>query len=231
MDPIMSKNLLAATIAFFTLSIAGQAEEWTLPPINGHGPDVWVGDRNWTKALGNPMEDEGASWGLYYQGEETGKYEPMVFGLAFTYYFTWRSTEATDLSEEGKGEFPKFMYKERTLSHSGAKNTPDDGPCSMVTFTPASAGKYQLKLDGTASVEAPATGNVRLKVLVVDAALETVKEVKDIDLASMDTANLSEVIEMKSGESLAVTFQSSNPVLSGWQNCSFAFETFKVTRE
>lgn len=226
----MSKKLLVATIAFFTFSIAGQAEEWTLPGINGHAPDVWVGDRNWTKDLGNPMDDEGASWGLYYQGQATGDYEPMVFGDAFSYYFTWRSTEAKDLGE-GLGEFPEFMYKERSLTHTGAKNTPGDGPCSMVTFEPPSAGKYQLDLEGTAFVQIPAAGNVRLKVLVVDAALKTVKEVKAIDVESTDIASLSEVIEVKSGESIAVTFQSINPESSGCGNSSIAFETFKVTRE
>lgn len=226
----MSRRLLVASMVILALAFAGQAKEWSLPGINGHAPDVWVGDRNWTKDLGNPMTDQGASWGLYYQIEAGGDFKPMVYGLAYNYTFVWRSSEANKL-DEGHGDDPDCMYAEMKLNCTGGKTFPGDGPGALVTFKAGSAGKFKLEAEGTASVQAPTAGNARLKVLVLDSALKTVKEVKVIDLKSKDNASISETIELKGGESIGVAIQSINPGPAGCGKSSISFTKFKVAGE
>ena len=40
-------------------AVAPHAGPWTLPGIDGHGPNVWASGRNWRQHLGNPMDDQG----------------------------------------------------------------------------------------------------------------------------------------------------------------------------
>ena len=226
----MSRKALVVSLTLLVSAFACQAGAWTLPGIDGHAPSVWVGERNWTQESGNPMPDQGASWGLYYQTDENGDFKPMIFGLAYNYTFAWRSSEGTALSE-GHGEDPACHYIGTTLACPNGKTFPGDGPNARVTFKPTVAGKFKLEIAGTATVQSPTAGNARLRVLVLDAPLKTVREVKAIELKSKDNASISETIELKAGECMGVTLQSVNPGPSGCGKCSIAFKTFKVTAE
>lgn len=224
----MSRKALVVSLTLLVSAFACQAGAWTLPGIDGHAPSVWVGERNWTQESGNPMPDQGASWGLYYQADETGAFKPMVYGLAYNFNFVWRSAEGTKLAE-GHGEDPACQYIETTLSCADGTTFPGDGPSSLVTFKPNGAGKFKLEIDGTVAVKSPTAGNAKLRVVVLDSALKTIKEVKSLELKSKDNASIGETIELKAGECIGVAIQSVNPGMSGCGRCSIAFKKLKVS--
>lgn len=135
----MAKHALGVSLTLLVSAFACRAGTWTLPGIDGHAPSVWVGERNWTQELGNPMPDQGASWGLDYQTDEGGDFTPMIFGLAYNYTFAWRSSEGTKLAE-GHGDDPACHYIGTTLASPNGKTFPGDGPNVRVTIQSVNPG-------------------------------------------------------------------------------------------
>lgn len=209
-----------ATYARSTLLIlpllACQAAEWTLPPISGHGPNVWKDGRNWTQDLGNPQTDTGATWGLYYQAEVDAPFQAMGYGQAYGYNFVWRSTQGSKMANGG--EDPLCMYIDTKLYSPSSTVFPGDGPAAMVTFAAPAIGTYKVIVDCAATVQQPTAGNALVRLLVVDAAQKTVREISTVELnkagghgAFPEATKIDQRVELKGGERLAVTVQARNP--------------------
>lgn len=202
--------------------LAVQAGSWEVPGIFGNAPGAWKEGRNWKPDAANPMTDNGAQWGLYWQSEPEAEFKPLVSGLAYKYHYVWR--------ESGDSFDPACFYKETTLVCPGGKVAPGAGPAAVVTFTPAAPGSFKVDFTADVWVQSPTAGNARVRLVVLDAAQKVLREVKSLDLKAKDQAVFAETVELKAGEALGVTVQSINPGPGSCGRSSIAIKKFMVSQ-
>ena len=227
---MMFRTCAILTVAATLASFACQAGSWDLPPITGNAPNVWKDGRNWTWNEGNPMTDNGAKWGVYYQSSADSAMKPMVQGKAYNFHFVWR--------DEGDAFDPGTQYKELALTCGSLPSGNGSGPKSAVVFQPDKAGTFKVELEGSIYVQNPSAGNALFTLAIVDGSANTVKEIKAVALNKKgghgdypDSVTLNESVQLGAGQGIAAILQSVNPGPATSGKSSVSFKKFKISGE
>lgn len=219
------------TLIFATVAFIASANEWSLPGIFGHAPNIWQKTRdNWTWYKGNPYKVGSGEWSLAYQTgknpELTTKYIKMQQGIAWDYHFVWRG--------DSKNKNPKFYYLDKTLLASGIKGA-CSGPASAILFSASNKGTYQLELVGKVKVQCKTAGFARLTVYKLSADGKLAKKLKTVDLNNQGgykglpekyAFSLEVILNVK--EQLGVRIQTINPGPASAGKSSITFNKFKI---
>ncbi|MAX24778.1 MAG: hypothetical protein CMJ19_09770 [Phycisphaeraceae bacterium] len=226
----MSILILTATLQ------AQTAGEWKLKPIVGDNTKQWA-EGSWTWSMGNPMDDNGATWKVAYQDQTNppanAPFTAMSQGTYVGFVRIWQGGE-----EQTRD--PQIQYKADCLSVRPSSNKAQKSPSAAVIFKPTADGQYTVDLKTKlTAVQSPSAGyaNVELYILSADGRIADMQQQERMNVKKSNAYgkkqyperfDFSKTIKLQADQELILRLQAINPGNASVGNCRLQIEDFSV---
>ncbi len=232
------KSACSCLLSILILTTTLHAQEtgtWKLKPIDGDNTKQWA-DGSWTWSMGNPMDDNGATWKVAFQDQTNppanAPFTAMSQGTYVGFVRIWQGGE-----EQTRD--PKIQYKVDCLSVRPSSNKAQKSPSAAVIFKPTADGQYAVDLKTKlAGVQSPSAGyaNVELYILSADGRIADMQKQERLNVKKSgaygktypDRFDFSKTLTLQADQELILRLQAINPGNASVGSCRLQIENFTV---